>query len=52
MPDGCPLDPTAEGGRCLTQSEIYLILAWIQSGARCTAYSSLGCHVPAWSHFT
>jgi hypothetical protein len=34
MPDGCPLDPTAQGGRCLTQSEIYLILAWIQSGAR------------------
>jgi hypothetical protein len=33
MPDGCPLDPTAEGGRCLTPSEIYLILAWIQSGA-------------------
>ena len=34
MPDGCPLDPTAEGGRCLTQTEIYLILAWIQSGAQ------------------
>jgi hypothetical protein len=33
MPDGCPLDPTAEGGRCLTPSEVYLILAWIQSGA-------------------
>ena len=33
MPEGCPTDPTAEGGRCLTQSEIYLILAWIQSGA-------------------
>ena len=33
MPDGCPLDPTAEGGRCLTQTEIYVILAWIQSGA-------------------
>jgi len=33
MPDGCPLDPTAEGGRCLTPSEIYVILAWIQSGA-------------------
>jgi len=33
MPDGCPLEPTAEGGRCLTPSEIYLILAWIQSGA-------------------
>jgi hypothetical protein len=33
MPDGCPLDPTAQGGRCLTQTEIYLILAWIQSGA-------------------
>jgi hypothetical protein len=34
MPEGCPLDPTAQGGRCLTQSEIYLILAWIQSGAQ------------------
>jgi hypothetical protein len=34
MPDGCPLEPTAEGGRCLTQNEIYLILAWIQAGAR------------------
>jgi hypothetical protein len=34
MPDGCPLDPTAEGGRCLTQSEIYLVLAWMQSGAQ------------------
>ena len=34
MPDGCPLDPTAAGGRCLGPSEIYLILAWIQSGAR------------------
>jgi hypothetical protein len=33
MPDGCPLEPTAEGGRCLTPNEIYLILAWIQSGA-------------------
>jgi len=34
MPEGCPLEPTAEGSRCLTQTEIYLILAWIQSGAR------------------
>jgi hypothetical protein len=33
MPDGCPIEATAEGGRCLTQGEIYLILAWIQAGA-------------------
>jgi hypothetical protein len=51
MPDGCPLDPTAQGGRCLTQSEIYLILPGC-SPAPSDRYLSFGCHVPAWSHFT
>jgi hypothetical protein len=33
MPDGCPnILPPVE--RCLTNTEIYLILAWIQAGAR------------------
>jgi len=32
MPDGCPNDPTE--GRCLTPTETYLILAWIQAGAQ------------------
>ena len=32
MPDGCPRSsPTV--GRCLTQTGIYAILAWIQAGA-------------------
>jgi hypothetical protein len=31
MPFGCPLAPGVGG--CLTNAEIYTILAWIQSGA-------------------
>jgi hypothetical protein len=34
MPDGCPNAPVEpEEGKCLTQSQIYVILAWIQAGA-------------------
>jgi hypothetical protein len=32
MPQGCPGAPLSDGG-CLTDTEIYTILAWIQAGA-------------------
>lgn len=32
MPQGCPGAPLSEGG-CLTDAELYTILAWIQAGA-------------------
>jgi hypothetical protein len=31
MPSGCPLNPQSSG--CLTDSELFTILAWIKAGA-------------------
>ena len=60
MPDGCP-NVVAPVTRCLTDAEVYTILAWIQAGAQpwhgarpvgARGYSSFARQDPARIHFT